>query len=231
MAYQGYFHNKPFTHVGSVSLGETLGLLEGSLLGGQWQLGIQGCVFAIFDIGSDSHDLINADYLAGLPLSYRRGLLSLQARLFHQSSHLGDEYLLRGDDERINLSYESVDLKASFDLWDDSLRLYAGGGYLFDQDPEDLEPWSAQAGAEWRSPHAFLDGLLRPLAAVDLQLRQENDWGIDVSARAGVQLQGSSLRKLNLQLLVEYYNGRSPNGQFFERYSQFLGFGIHFHFE
>jgi hypothetical protein len=35
-------------------------------------------------------------------------------RLFHQSSHLGDEFLLRNRVERINLSYESADLKLSY---------------------------------------------------------------------------------------------------------------------
>jgi hypothetical protein len=34
----------------------------------------------------------------------------------HQSSHLGDEFVLRTRLERVNLSYEGVDLKLSYDL-------------------------------------------------------------------------------------------------------------------
>ena len=48
-------------------------------------------------------------------------------RLFHQSSHLGDEFLLRTQTQRVNLSYESVDLRFSYEIGD-VLRLYGGGG-------------------------------------------------------------------------------------------------------
>jgi len=34
----------------------------------------------------------------------------------------------------------------------------------------------------------------------------------------------------NLQLLVEYFHGNSPDGQFFKRRVEYLGLGAHFHF-
>jgi hypothetical protein len=33
-----------------------------------------------------------------------------------------------------------------------------------------------------------------------------------------------------IQLLLEYYNGHSPNGQFFDRKIEYIGTGIHLHF-
>ena len=73
------------------------------------ELGIQAGVFAIFDLNSQSFDLINADYLVGIPLTIKTGNFANLTRIFHQSSHLGDEFLLRGQtNERINLSYEAV---------------------------------------------------------------------------------------------------------------------------
>jgi len=30
-----------------------------------------------------------------------------------------------------------------------------------------------------------------------------------------------------LQLLIQYFNGRSPNGQFYGRAVQYLGLGLH----
>jgi hypothetical protein len=35
------------------------------------QLGVAGAVFAQFDLGSASYDLLNADYLIGIPLTVR----------------------------------------------------------------------------------------------------------------------------------------------------------------
>jgi hypothetical protein len=32
-------------------------------------------------------------------------------------------------------------------------------------------------------------------------------------------------------LLFEYYNGKSPNGQFFEQSIEYFGIGLHFFYE
>ncbi len=47
-----------------------------------------------FDLSAPSSDLINTDYVVGVPLSWRSGGWSTRVRLYHQSSHLGDEFLL-----------------------------------------------------------------------------------------------------------------------------------------
>jgi hypothetical protein len=109
-------------------------------------------------------------------------------------------------------------------------RLYAGGGYIFHKDPADLDPWSAQAGLEFRSPVFWLDGALRPLAGVDIQQRQESNWKPDISARAGIQFENPEFLSRKMQLLFEYYNGRSPNGQFYERNIELFGLGLHLFF-
>jgi hypothetical protein len=149
-------------------------------------------------------------------------------RLFHQSSHLGDEFLLRTRLERINLSYESVDLKGSYEFGD-VVRVYAGGGYLFDQEPTSLDPWSIQYGLEFISPWPPRSARWRPVAAADLQHREENAWSLDLSLRGGVQIDGV-LASRNMQILLEYFRGRSPNGQFYRDRIEYLGLGVHFHF-
>ena len=75
-------------------------------------------MFAIFDMNSDSHDLVNADYFVGAAGAYAVGPFQALARVFHQSSHLGDEFLLHDRPERVNLSYEAVDLKLSYHFFD-----------------------------------------------------------------------------------------------------------------
>ncbi|HEV8586138.1 MAG TPA: DUF1207 domain-containing protein [Methylomirabilota bacterium] len=226
-SYQHRLRDPQVTDAAAVSFGETFSLYRDRLGDGWWELGIQAGVFAVFDLGAPSMDLVNADYLIAIPVSYRSGDFSAMFRLFHQSSHLGDEFLLRTKFNRVNLAYESVDLKASYEFGD-LARVYAGVGFLFDQEPSNLDPWSLQYGVEFKSPWPG-DTRWRPIAAVDLQHREENAWSTDFSARAGVQLDGV-LATRNLQLLIEYFRGRSPNGQFYRDKIEYLGLGAHFHF-
>lgn len=228
-SFQRYINNDQLKNVASTSFGESIGLyrfrgpLESTI-----QLGIHAGVFSIFDLDSQSFDLINADYMVGIPLTFKKGNFANMTRIFHQSSHLGDEFLLRGQtDERINLSYESVNNLSSYHL-PAGFRIYAGGGYIFHKDPSDLDPWSTQAGMEFRSPWFWLKGALRPVAAVDVQNRQESNWSTDVSARAGIQFENPDFFSRKLQLLFEYYNGKSPNGQFYESNIEYFGLGLHF---
>ncbi len=74
--------------------------------------------FSDFNLGAESADLVNSDFIASVHASTRAGNFSTFARIYHQSSHLGDEFLLRTrtDLERINLSYEGVDLRLSYEL-------------------------------------------------------------------------------------------------------------------
>jgi hypothetical protein len=229
VAYHHYIDDPELKTVGSTSFGETFPILRGDLPAGQWEVGFQAAVFAIFDLDAPSKDLINADYWVGIPLVYRLDGFSVLTRFFHQSSHLGDEFLLRNRTTRINLSYEQLDTILSQEVgrW---LRVYGGGGYLFDQDPSDLKRWSTQVGAELQSPWAFLGEVVRPLAAIDVQNHEETNWDSDVSVRAGFQLESPSFKSTKLQLLGEYFDGHSPNGQFFERTIRYVGFGAHVYF-
>jgi hypothetical protein len=191
---------------------------------------VQGGVFSIFDLDSQSFDLINTDFFVAGFVGYRFRDFSALGRIFHQSSHLGDELLLRKTrPNRINLSYEGLDAKLSYDL-PLGLRAYAGGGYLIDVDPANLGRGLAQAGAEFKSPWVLWQGRLRPIAGIDLQSREENNWHTDFSLRAGLQFENVSVLSRNMQILVEYFNGRSFEGQFFRESDEYLGIGAHFNF-
>jgi len=47
--------------------------------------------------------------------------------------------------------------------------------------------------------------------------------------RAGIQLDGILVTR-NLQILLEYFRGHSPNGQFYREKVDYLGLGVHFYF-
>jgi hypothetical protein len=83
---------------------------------------------------------------------------------------------------------------------------------------------------EYLAPYTFADGLLRPVAAADLQNREESDWAADLSLRAGVQFENPGQVSQRLQLLLEYFNGHNPNGQFYDRTLEYIGLGAHVYF-
>lgn len=229
--YQRYVHDRDFRDVAAVSFGETIPLYRDGLGSwGQWEASLQASVFSIFDLDAASFDLVNADYFVAAPLSYRDGPLSAIARVFHQSSHLGDEFLLRTKARRINLSYEGIDAKLSYDFLDRALRVYVGAGYLFEQDPSSLQRWSTQAGFELQSPWTLLGGLARPIFAADFQSREENDWEPDISLRGGLQFESIQVLGRKLQWMLEYFNGHSPNGQFFRDRIEYFGVAAHLYY-
>jgi len=230
IAYQNYLGDQELNNVASVTFGESIALYRNRApFGGLWEVGFQAGVFSIFDLDGPSFDLINTDFAGGITASYRVKDFSTFFRIFHQSSHLGDEFLLRNPINRLNLSFEGADLKLSYRFFD-WLRLYAGGTYLFDRDPSSLKPWVGQAGIELQSPWRFWGDSTRLIAAADLQHLQEHNWSTEISVRSGLQFERSQNFMRKIQLLLEYYNGHSPNGQFFDRKIEYIGTGIHLHF-
>lgn len=157
-------------------------------------------------------DLINADYTIGIPLTYRRGRFSARMRLYHQSSHLGDEFLIREQPERVNLSYEAIELLASGEIG--ALRLYGGGEYLYHREPEELEPGVLHAGIEYRHPRRTLDigsvGMAHFIAGMDVKGFEQHDWDAAVSAKAGLEfrpVRDVERKGRHWRLLLEYYDG------------------------
>ena len=216
------------TTIGSVGVGDSFGLVRwnGPEGGDGVQLDLVGSIFAQFDLGAPSNDLINADYIIGLPLTFRRNGFSIRTKVYHQSSHLGDEYLLRSEDiERKNLSFESFEFLASQEAG--ALRVYGGGERVFHRDPSLNATKVWHAGAELRTPRAGAQFV----AGIDVKATQLHDWSPATSGRIGVQLtrSGAGDHPARLvTLMLEMYQGPSPYGQFFQDDISYIGVGLHF---
>lgn len=220
-------------NTGSANFGETFALYRNAApLDGQWEIALQAGVFSVFNMSapSGSMDLVNADYTVGLLTSYRTGSFSGFLRLHHQSSHLGDEFILNSQTpiNRINVSFEELDLKLSYELasW---FRIYGGGGMLVGN-PEDLNPGTSQAGAELTSPWTLWDGKVRPVAYADFQANARSNWRVGSSVMAGLQFENARIGDRKLQVLAEYFGGPSPNGQFYTQNTEWFGLGIHLYY-
>lgn len=213
------------------NFGETFSIYRSRApFNGRWEFVIQAGVFSLFDLSAASLDLVNADYNVGVLAAYRSGDFSSFVRLHHQSSHLGDEFLLSNPQtQRINLSYEELDIKLSYE-WFSWLRTYGGAGYLVHRYPSSVKPVSTQWGVEWTSPVSFFNGSIRPVCYTDFQINERSNWAVAQSLMAGLQFENARIGNRQLQLLAEYFAGPSPNGQFYTQHAQWFGIGLHFYF-
>lgn len=219
---------------GSTNFGETWSLYRNATPAGrQWEIAIQSGVFSMFNVAapSNSKDLVNADYTVGVLACYRTGPLSGFLRVHHQSSHLGDEYILnsRTPIKRVNLSFEEVDLKLSYEL-PNGLRIYGGMGRLLNVDPKNLGRGTGQLGAEFTSPKTLWGGKIRPVAYVDAQANERSRWKVASTFMAGLQFEDARIGDRKVQLLAEYFNGPSPNGQFYIQNTSWIGLGVHLYY-
>jgi hypothetical protein len=213
--------------LGSVGFGQTIGVLRAR----DWQLSIAAGVFSQFDLSSSTADLMNTDYLVGLPVAYRHGSTAMRLRVYHQSSHLGDEYMIHAHAQRVDLSFEAAELLVARELanW----RVYGGGEYMFTHSPDDLKPGVLHAGLEYHQPGSLLRlGRLaagRVVAALDARSVQDRAWQIGWSFVTGLELAdplvlpGSGWR---WSLQLKGYSGPSPYGEFFRDRVSSLGFGL-----
>lgn len=225
MSYQHYTGNAREFSAASVAAGEYFGVASGFFgPAGSSQIGIQAAVFALFNLDAASSDLINADYWIGLPISYRRGPWSYLIRLYHQSSHLGDEFILGNPGiDRVNLSYEGLEGLASYE-WE-QWRVYGGGGYILHSEP-DLSPKYLHSGVEFVKTHALRE--LNFVAAADVRAAEELDWRRSRSYQAGFEYRSAGTRRV--RLMLEYFRGNSPNGQFYREPLRYTGLGLYLGF-
>src|SRR2546422_10340876 len=136
------------SRLASVGFGQTIGLVRES----DWELAIAAGGFSQFNMQSATNDLINTDYLVGLPLTYRHGSWSTRLRLYHQSSHLGDEDLLHTNAQRVDLTFEAAELLVSKEIaqW----RGDSGGEGRFAPPPGGPAPAARYRGAAEHPPQA-----------------------------------------------------------------------------
>src|SRR5690606_26754469 len=150
---------------------------------------IEGAAFPRLDL-EDNRDLISADFRFGMPLTFGYGRLQTKFAYYHLSSHLGDEYLEKNPTAvRINYSRDVFVLGASYDLTD-SLRIYSEVGWAF-YTSGGSEPWEAQFGIDYSSPYptGFRGA---PFFAVNGRIREEVDWGGNITAQVGWQWRGDN---------------------------------------
>ena len=177
------------------------------------QFDLVASVFTRFD---EDLKLTASDYLFALPFSWRRGPWEARAGYSHMSSHLGDEYIKDTGAETVSISRGEV-LFGLARRFDNGVRVYGEGWYGMGTRgiPEgEKDRW--EAGVEWARDR---DGLF---AALDVELRANQDYTPNTTAQVGWQWTAGTKRASRLAL--EYYDGRSPYGQFPDEDEDWIAF-------
>ena len=213
-----------------LGVGFDFGLLRrsGAAHGEGWQLGVFGSADSLFNLDLPGDALMNTDYRFGVPLSWRQAAWSLRARLYHQSSHLGDELIMGGNaPRRVDLSFEAADLLGAWEHG--GLRIYGGASQVLRTRTPAYDDGGLHAGFDYvGAPLLFFAG--RPVAGLDVKWLEAVEWGSGVSAKAGVRFGGHGARQRALTLLLEAYEGFAPFGQFFVEDLRYYGATLQFEF-
>jgi len=117
VAFRQYGYQDTAFTIATVGVGEVFGLYRSADIdaGSAWQISIGGGLQAQFNLDASSKDLINTDYFISIPFTYRHDAMSYRVLLYHQSSHLGDEYLLHSSPARMEFSYEALNAIQSYE--------------------------------------------------------------------------------------------------------------------
>ena len=209
------------------TIGARVGLLRygttNELLPQGWQLDVEAGAFPRLD---DNRNLVECDFRAGIPLTTRQGPWEQKIGYVHTCSHIGDLYLLG------NPTFQRIDYTRDAVVWGLALyatpdvRLYTETSAAFHTNGA-AEPWEFQFGAEF-SPAGPTGPCGAPFFAVNGHLRQVNDFGGNVTAQTGWQWRGTSGHLLRIG--VQYFNGMSEQGQFYNRFEEQLGGGLWYDF-
>jgi hypothetical protein len=187
---------------------------------GQMQLSIDGCLWAVFDPCTYSSPLINADYYGGVHLTYAFDQWSFRLRLYHISSHIGDEYLLNHPNfDRRNPSAETLDFFASY-YFTPEIRVYGGGGLIVNRDNSFKSGRVLiEGGTEIRlngfgfySPCNAILG--RPFYAMHFRYKNDFKKHIDQTYVLGYEFAKLTGLQRRVRAWVEYHDGYSVDGQF-----------------
>lgn len=194
-----------------LGLGHAWGLLRGRA-GDQlwlWQWDARAMSFSRWTDGG----LEAVDLLGELPVSVRRGDVSFSGSLFHESSHLGDDYIRRTGRAARRTVATGLRALAALEPWP-WLRGYGGFSYLLDTAPTPKR-WALQAGLELTSADLGLaaDFPVRAYLAEDLQAPERVGFNPNSRLAAGLKI-GYRQSQRSVRVQAGYYSGHSYFGQF-----------------
>jgi uncharacterized protein DUF1207 len=211
-------------HEGEVILGENFPLIALKRGSKPIVLGFGSQVYGRFSLTDSKSALISTDWVVGLntTAAFHRWALTLE--VYHESSHLGDEYGDRFPGDRLDWTREVVAAWANYTrgVW----RFSAGASYVL-RDELRLPASGAALGLDYLGrSRPLLAGQVRPVAGLFLEADEATSWRVSSSAKLGVALGTPGTHDIGLALIG--HTGLSTQRQFYRQESQYIGMELRF---
>lgn len=189
-------------------------------------LGFGTQVYGRFSLGDRKSALISNDWVVELNTTALLGAWSLTGEVYHESSHLGDEYSERFGETRLDWTREVAAAWVTYGRG--PLRLTGNLSYVvIDQLDLDRPGGALAADYEGRPFGRLLGAPVRAVGGVFFESWAATNWRVSTSAKLGVALaRAGGGREIGLAVIA--HDGLSTQRQFFRRESRYIGGELRF---
>jgi Protein of unknown function (DUF1207) len=167
-------------------------------------------------------NLLNIDFKASIIYTLNKESITYRFRLYHLSSHLGDDYLLRYGYDPNGYWMENPRNYEQFDvfMFYQSLNFdfFVGTGFVVSPKPK-RDRLSFQTGLNLYYP---VSKKLNVFSGLFLSLMQETNFIPSAKMSIGIDIQKE------FKVLLEYYEGNMPYSAFEEIHMSYFGIGLYF---
>lgn len=178
-----------------------------------------------FSLDDSKSALISNDWQVGFNVHADLAAWELDFQVYHESSHLGDEYIKRFQARRIDWTREVVALWVGYRVG--GFRFIGSAGAV-PVDELDLSPWLGSAGIDYRGTRVRFIGIsAHPIGGIFAEGASATDWRISTSAKLGLAFPGGRVGK-ELRLSLIGHDGLSTQRQFYRSSSRYIGMEIEF---
>ena len=182
-------------------------------------LGIGSQAYGRFSLDDSKSALISLDWVAALNTTALLGPWTVTFQLYHESSHLGDEYADHFSAGRLDWTREVVAGWASYSSG--ALRLTGGASYVLDDELSLPRPGAAFGIDFGGHGHRAAAHTVEPVIGLYTEATSATRWRLSSSAKLGLAFVGQGRPRLGLSLIA--HDGLSTQRQFFREESRYIG--------
>jgi len=174
-------------------------------------------------------DVIGWDGIAGLHVAWAPGdRWAFRFGTVHNSAHIGDEFVEETGRRRLDYSRQEALGSAAWSFSDKRGWVYGEAAYAYDYNKDaGMKPGRLECGAQYQGGGRYWNGRLAWYGAGDFSSWEEDDWKVNTSLQGGIVYPIPKLGR-SYRFGLEYYNGRSFMGEFFQSRESYIGFGFWF---
>jgi hypothetical protein len=178
-----------------------------------------------FSLDDSRSALISNDWQVGFNTHADLAPWEVDLQFYHESSHLGDEYIRRFDARRLDWTREVLALWLGYHTGGFRVMGSVGNAVV---DELDLSPWLGSLGVDFRAGSFSFMGLrAHPIAGLFAEGASATDWRVSSSAKLGLAFPGARTGK-EFRLSLIGHDGLSTQRQFYRSSSRFVGMEIEF---